>query len=308
MEDMVVFQSSKFLTKLEYRRKSGLSFRLTNKKLNQSRNIDSKIEAKRKYFFVLEGEKSEHIYISELSKNVSENALADIVILERMEGSHSNQYRITESISKYIKDNALVTEQQRIEILALCEQYDLNEFTEQVLLEKVTSILNELSGNFISNYNDNVVEQIKLLNELRNYEKGFDKICLILDRDYRSFKEEQYDRVLEICNQNDFLLGISNPNFEFYLILHLSDASVLNKTSLLENVKKTKSKKYCEYQLNELVKELDSTYKKNRYNAKIFIDKFPEVLENVKSYKEDNESLKNELGTSVHKIILDVLN
>lgn len=286
---------------------SRLSFRLSNKNPNQARSLDSKIEAKRKYFFVLEGEKTEHIYIRELTKSVNENALADIIILERMEGSHSNQYKITESISTYIKHNNTVNEQQREQILYLCDKYDLDEITEQELRQGAIDILKEQSENFISNYNDNVVEQIKLLNELRNYEKGFDKICLILDRDYRSFKEEQYDRVLEICDENEFLLGISNPNFEFYLLLHLSDATSLDKDSLLRNIRVSNSKKYCEYQLNELIKDLGASYKKNNYDAQLFIERFPDLLKNVKAYKEDNISLKSELGTSVHIIISDLL-
>lgn len=284
-----------------------MSFRLNNKKLNQSRNLDNKVEAKRKYFFVLEGEKTEHLYILELAKNINKNTLTDIVLLERMEGSHSNQYKITESISTYIKNNALVTQQQREQILMLCDKYDCNELAEQSLREEVIKILGDLSDNFISNYNDSVVEQIKLLNELRHYEEGFDKICLILDRDYRSFKESQYDKVLEICNQNDFLLGISNPNFEFYLLLHINDASLLDQEAILKNINSSKSKKYCEFHLNRLVADLGSSYKKNKYDPKLFIDKFSDLLKNVKNYKEDNTSLKNELGTSVHKIILNVI-
>lgn len=285
-----------------------MSFRLSSKSPNQTRNTDDKIEAKQKYFFVLEGEKTEHIYIRELSDHVREDALADIVLLERMEGSHSNQYKITESINNYIESNASVTTEQRAEILELCMNFDDNEILEVDLVDRAKNILGDLAESFITDYNNNVIEQIKLLNELRNYEKGFDKICLILDRDYRSFKDDQYNRVIEICNQNDFLLGITNPNFEFYLLLHINDAQSLEKESLIKNVNMANSKKkYCEYKLNELIRSFGTSYKKKKYDAKFFIEKFPELLENIQHYQNDNEKLKDELGTSVHKIISDLL-
>ncbi|MDW2879560.1 MULTISPECIES: RloB domain-containing protein [Bacillaceae] len=124
-----------------------------------------------------------------------------------------------------------------------------------------------------------------------------------MDRDYRSFKDFQYDKVLEICKENEFLLGITNPNFEFYLLLHLDDSLSMDKEEIRTNPRKTSNKKLIEYTLNEKMKEYGCTYKKNNYDANLFIDKFTDFKKNINNYVDDNRLLKNEIGSSIHHIM-----
>ena len=277
---------------------------------NESRKIEEKIEVKRKYFFVLEGEKTEDIYIRELPNYLREDALADIVLLERVESSNSNQFKITEAISRYLEQSQMISVEQKERILELCTRFDEYKINEAELVDTIQKILGELAEHFVVDYNENVIEQVKLLNELRNYEKGFDKICLILDRDYRSFKSEQFDKVINICNENDFLLGLSNPNFEFYLLLHLTDATNSNVNDIAENRRMSKSKssrKYTEHLLNEEMRKSGLSYQKKRYDAKFFLDRFKNVLEYSTYYEQDNTCLKEKVGTSVQNIIKDLI-
>ena len=277
---------------------------------NESRKIEEKIEVKRKYFFVLEGEKTEDIYIRELPNYLREDALADIVLLERVESSNSNQFKITEAISRYLEQSQMISVEQKERILELCTRFDEYKINEAELIDTIQKILGELAEHFVVDYNENVIEQVKLLNELRNYEKGFDKICLILDRDYRSFKSEQFDKVINICNENDFLLGLSNPNFEFYLLLHLTDATNSNVNDIAENRRMSKSKssrKYTEHLLNEEMRKSGLSYQKKRYDAKFFLDRFKNVLEYSTYYEQDNTCLKEKVGTSVQNIIKDLI-
>ncbi|MGE7915319.1 RloB family protein [Lysinibacillus xylanilyticus] len=283
-----------------------MTFRLTNKLPNQSREVE-KIDVKRKYFFVLEGEKTEHIYINEIEKNLKKDAIVDVFILERIKGTHSNQYKITVSIKEYLDNNSQLSPEIKEKLIELRAEYEEENLTEEQLLEKIKEILGEMTDSFITDHNKNVIEQIRVLNELNSYEEDFDKICLILDRDYRSFKDYQYDDVLEICEKQNFLLGISNPNFEFYLLLHINDAKHYNKADLLENVRVTSKKKFVEYELNKALNPFDEFYKKKKYNAQFFIDRFDDFLLNVKSYETNNNNLKNNLGSSVHKIIENFL-
>lgn len=285
-----------------------MTFRLTNKLPNQSRE-EEKIDVKRKYFFILEGEKTEHIYINEVVNNIKQDAIADVYVLERIKGTHSNQYKITVSIKEYMDKNSQLSPEIKEKLTELSTDYEEENLTEEQLLEKIKEILGDMTDSFITDHNRNVIEQIRVLNELNSYVEDFDRICLILDRDYRSFKDYQYDEVLEICKHQNFLLGISNPNFEFYLLLHINDAKHYNETDLLENIRKTRKKKFVEYELNEALKTIDESYsyKKNKYNAKIFIDRFDEFLSNIGHYEINNINLKNNLGSSVHKIIENLL-
>jgi hypothetical protein len=52
------------------------------------------------------------------------------------------------------------------------------------------------------------------------YEDSEEEFCLIVDRDEKSFSENQVQTVSEICDQRKFRLIISNPCFELWLLLH----------------------------------------------------------------------------------------
>ncbi|WP_242143902.1 MULTISPECIES: RloB domain-containing protein [unclassified Bacillus cereus group] len=285
-----------------------MTFRLSNKLPNQSRSIPEKREAKRKYFFVLEGEKTEHIYIREIAQNVKEDSIIDVLILERIQGAHSNQYKITSSIQNYLAKNAKLDDKIKDQLVNLCNEYEEEKISEVDLIDALDDILGDMKDSFITDYNNNVIEQIRVLTELNTYEEDYDRICLILDRDYRSFKDFQYDQVLKICEENNFLLGITNPNFEFYLLLHINDAKQYDKSKLLENPRVSRNKKFVEDELNKALKSFGENYKKAKFNANFFVEKFPEFLNHIEEgYATDNKALKTELGSSVHHIIAQII-
>lgn len=83
-----------------------MTFRLSNKLPVKSRDVEEKLDEKRKFIFVLEGEKTEHIYVQAVAQNIKEGAIVDVLILERIQTTHSNQYKIVSSIQNYMDENA----------------------------------------------------------------------------------------------------------------------------------------------------------------------------------------------------------
>ena len=85
------------------------------------------------------------------------------------------------------------------------------------------------------------------------YAEGLDKICFIIDRDRESFVShpgnDQYSYVLNKCKDNDFGFYLSNPCFEFWLLLHFDEVVNLDMEQLLENPKITSKRRYTEQQL-----------------------------------------------------------
>src|SRR5690625_8013571 len=97
---MALFLSLKFLirdlsTEDERNGDEKLTYRLSNSMPNESRLTDEKLEGKKKYFFVVEGEKTESIYLQENAENLKQDALIEILILERNKGTKTKQYIIT---------------------------------------------------------------------------------------------------------------------------------------------------------------------------------------------------------------------
>ena len=91
------------------------------------------------------------------------------------------------------------------------------------------------------------------------YAEGFDKICFIVDRDRESFvahpENNQYKYVLDKCREKGFGFYLTNPCFEFWLLLHFDDAAILYQEKLLDNRKVTVKRRYTEHELRRRMKE-----------------------------------------------------
>ena len=141
------------------------------------------------------------------------------------------------------------------------------------------------------------------------YQKGFDKICFVIDRDRKSFTAEsggnQYEYVLERCRENGFGFYLTNPCFEFWLLLHLDDLSDLDEEKLLENGMATSNMNYAEHELRRKLKEAGGpNFKKGGYNPSWFMERIDQAISNEKMYCEDEAGLERNIGSRVG-ILLD---
>lgn len=100
------------------------------------------------------------------------------------------------------------------------------------------------------------------------YADGFDKICLIVDRDKESFLEEQGN----------------------------------NRNMLLENPKVSSKRGYTEHELRKLLKG----YSKNNYNAELLIGKIDTAMKNVKEFCNNIQQLQSEVGSNLGNLITDL--
>lgn len=117
------------------------------------------------------------------------------------------------------------------------------------------------------------------VSELQNFLDG-DKLCIIVDRDKQSFTEQQYDVLLDAERRGEIKFCISNPCFEFWLLLHFSDCFEYNKQLLLAN-EKDGSRTFVERCLME---KLSGGYNKSRLKFEInFKDKIKTAIENSKN-------------------------
>ena len=82
-----------------------------------------------------------------------------------------------------------------------------------------------------------------VLEELDNYRRqnglgANDELCMVIDRDCRSWDDRTLATIAQICDQKQYLLALSNPAFEFWLLLHhasLNDYDAAEQTSLQAN-------------------------------------------------------------------------
>ena len=151
----------------------------------------------------------------------------------------------------------------------------------------------------IPNILETILKNIK--NEQITYSEDIDKMCLIVDRDKKSFKEEQYNYVKEECKKKNFKLYVTNPCFEFWLLLHFDEVHLINKEKLLENKRASLKVRFVESELKKYF-----PYNKNKYNAELLIEKIDLAIENEKKFCENIEELKDKLGSNIGLLIKEL--
>jgi len=137
------------------------------------------------------------------------------------------------------------------------------------------------------------------------YDPEIDKVCLIVDRDSKSFIERQYDYVLSTCRENGFRFYVSNPCFEFWLLLHFDIVLTLDCTKLLANKPISVSNSAKTYIEDQLGKYLGS-YKKSSYRTDCLIEKIDNAVRNEKHFCEDTDRLRTELGSNIGRLISEM--
>lgn len=153
-----------------------------------------------------------------------------------------------------------------------------------------------------------VISDISDIIERENitYAEGFDKICFIVDRDKESFLStpgnDQYSYVMDKCREKGFGLYVTNPCFEFWLLLHFDDVMGVDREKLAENPKVTTKRRYAEQELRKIW----PGYKKNSYRAEVLVADIDKAIENEKKFCEDVVGLEKNVGSNIGLLICEM--
>jgi len=218
---------------------------------------------------------------------------------------------IANKIVDYCFENLVIKENDIYNIKALyddiltylCSKYILENNSE---FELTSDILKDLS-----NYLD---DKINILDQIENiqkyiveqeiiYNKDIDKICLVMDRDKGNVKPFQYDEIIQKCNEKYIKLYVSNPTFEFWLLLHSDKIYELDRAELLQNIRLGK-KRYIEKELTDKF----NGYKKDNIKFERFSPHINLAIQQEKDFCEDIQHLKDDLGSNVGVLISELIN
>ena len=292
---------------------------------------------RKKYFLVFEGSRTEEIYfdtINELKGKIGINPLIEIISIERTYSEYgwSNPKKILEQLLKdleEIEDGKLSYKtlvDKIMEIIVEDKNFSLKISKKSNLKEVIEDIENEIESleNTVKNIEEDCITLLSIItkkvflvkeeianilekvlenigNQQITYSEDIDKMCLIVDRDKKSFKEEQYNYVKEECKRKNFKFYVTNPCFEFWLLLHFDEVHSINREKLLENKRASSKVRYVESELKKYF-----PYNKNKYNAELLIEKIDLAIENEKRFCEDIEELKDKLGSNIGLLIKEL--
>ncbi|MGP1437569.1 MAG: RloB family protein [Treponema sp.] len=293
----------------------------------------------KKYFLVCEGKKTELIYfnaISEHRENLKINSLLEIIPIIRSFGEDgwSNPKKMVERLEKNLQEQKKGEYSYETIINNIMDYLIEKNFISKMnssnkavwaILNKIidnkleiTDTTSDLSKvcelfdkslkieNFITNLED-VMKHAEI-----SYEDG-DKICIIVDRDKGSFTEEQFEKILKKCEENKFLFYVTNPCFEFWLLLHYDDVFDLdlkkikctNEVAEIKHnskVSKKKKKSYLEIELRKRLKY----YTKSSYSVEELMSKVDIAIKNEENFCEDISKLKDNVGSNIGKLIQEL--
>ena len=297
-------------------------------------------EAKKRYFLVFEGASTEKIYFEALenARDVVEiNPLIELVPIIRSysEDGWSNPKKILDRIianleeeetgqltyesllnrfMDYLYDEKILTT-SKVQAHALWGM--LEEGCDKILKKCLNDIVDNLAEDcnklteYLNQESDivNIVDDISDIIRASNitYDNRFDKICLIVDRDKDSFltlpENNQYDYVLRTCREKGFGFYVSNPCFEFWLLLHFDEVFELDLDKLLENPQVTAKRRYTEHELRKLL----PGYSKSNYKTETLMKQVEMAIKNEEAFCEEIDGLRDKVGSNVGKVIKELL-
>ena len=198
-------------------------YRLSSKSYDRE-TPNEQITPRKIYFISVEGVATEVEYLQGLSDYRTElgiNALVNIEVLRRK-----------------TKDGYSAPEQ----VIELLEEYlSLREAGNNIFPDIPDEIKNNFSPDFIQLYIEtpesispkerNRFElalrktgyDLAYRKYLSKYTSNFDEFCILIDRDAGSHSSEDMNFILQYCKENNYRCFITNPCFEFWLLLHFSD-------------------------------------------------------------------------------------
>ena len=113
---------------------------------------------------------------------------------------------------------------------------------------------------------------------------------------------------MEICKEEEYNVALINPNFEFWLLLHLEDIEQYNYEDLAKNRKPSKkAKRFIE---KELSQRLEGGYGKKRggFNVNIMtIENIKRAIEQERLFANSIEEIKYSLGSNVGGLVEEIL-
>lgn len=293
-------------------------------------------EALKKYFLVYEGSDTELIYfdaVNSMRENIGINPLIELIpiirsyseegwsnpkkilgrIIENLEESKAERISYETLLNRmmdYFYETKVITTSKVLAksiwntMVRICAE-DLKKML-QAEVENIEADCNAILELLTKEYDiGHVISGISdiIRDGGLTYAEGFDQICLIVDRDKDSFSalpgNDQYGYVVDKCKEKGFQLCITNPCFEFWLLLHFDEVFELDTDKLLENPKITVKRRYAEQELHRIYPR----YKKSSYQAEELVKNIDKAIQNEKKFCEDIKGLESSVGSNIGRLI-----
>ena len=280
-------------------------YRLSSKSYDRE-TPNEQITPRKIYFISVEGVATEVEYLQGLSDYRTElgiNALVNIEVLRRK-----------------TKDGYSAPEQ----VIELLEEYlSLREAGNNIFSDIPDEIKNNFSPDFIQLYIEtpgsispkerNRFElalrktgyDLAYRKYLSKYTSNLDEFCILIDRDAGSHSSEDMNFILQYCKEKKYRCFITNPCFEFWLLLHFSDVyeEYSDQLDLIRENKKVSNAHT--FVSNELSVKAHHGKKGIAFKEK-YLPHIEEAIIRASKFASDNEALITDIGCNIWILIKEM--
>jgi hypothetical protein len=153
---------------------------------------------------------------------------------------------------------------------------------------------------------NNLEEHIKNKYDFR---KGSDILWLVIDRESVNSRKKNIKNIYPECSKKGYFIALSNPLFEFWLLLHVADIKLYEPKILIQNswVNASKNRRYIDKELSII---LPNGYnkKKGKFNQDIVsLANLKQALSQEKLFCTSYPDILDSLGSNIGNLIDDIL-
>lgn len=260
----------------------------------------AKIPPAKIIYLSVEGNVTEKEYFESLSRCRSKLGINSKITVEVLSRSDTNSapHSVIELLEEYVE---LRNTDEEIEVSDLPEEFRKNHSIDEVEMY-LNDTMNAEQRDLFSNELRKLGYDISYYKYLKTYESEYDEFGVVIDRDQYTHSEKNMMDCINHCRSKNYLCYISNPCFEFWLLLHLCDV----KNELADSLEDIKANRKVSNKHTFVSSEVTrrANHGKGNLNFEInYMNNIDVAVQRAKGFACTEEELVKNIGTNVWMLI-----
>ena len=262
------------------------------------------IESKKVVFLSVEGDETERTYFTSLGETLDSSIIHIEVLRHRRGDGYSDPIHVIELLQEYldVRQGALIPDEILNQIIA--------KYSDEIIQTYLTTP-DKLDRRLKNSIRSDLLLlgiDVEYRRYLQKYDSTTDFFGVILDRDCGSHSREVMEDSVNYCQGKGFHCYISNPCFEFWLLLHLCDVLTefgdVERNQLLLNPKISDGHTQVSFEVSK------RAHHSKRISRTVFMAKYYPNIElaiaRSKDFALQFSELYDKLGTNIPELLKEI--
>lgn len=168
-------------------------------------------------------------------------------------------------------------------------------------------IVEKNSGNEPYNVLSDLLEHTNKKQQDDSYDVTNDEFWIVIDREKNDIRKQHIIDILDSCEDNNIDIALTNPAFEFWLLLHIVDNSLYDSDKLYKNEKINGSKRFLDKEISNILCGYSKKAGKFPKNI-VTMENLKKAVEQEKFFENELKKIIDNLGSNVGKLVQRIVN